>query len=344
MALDIYAKQIPVIDIAHMDVATLLSFMNTVAAKGAADATLTAKLGDIWTAFAQAADAYDIAYNPSRKDLLSDVLKALDDARDKSQGAWHVAILAALKSPNAEKQWIAQRLVQLYKDYHLEASDEYMKQTTNIQQMIQVIEADAAIMAALPGMGLDDYLTELKAKNEAFIAKMDERTTGTIGYVGGTVAAARAEVESKYRTFARMVNVVSSYEGGGVLDQFILVITAEIEHYRQILARKGGGSSSSSSSQQGGTSNGNGTAPENGGGTNTGTEEGGQQGGSSSEEGGQQGGGLPPSGGGEVGDDNGGSSENGGTGDNGGGLPPSGGGEVGDNSGGGGLPGSGGEG
>lgn len=32
MALDIYAKQIPGIDIAHMDVATLLSFMNTVAA------------------------------------------------------------------------------------------------------------------------------------------------------------------------------------------------------------------------------------------------------------------------------------------------------------------------
>lgn len=338
MALDIYAKQIPGIEIGRMDVATLLAFMNTVAAKGAADATLTAKLGDIWTAFAQAADAYDIAYNPSRKDLLSDVLKGLDDARDKSQGAWHVAILAALKSPNAEKQWIAQRLVQLYKDYHLDTADEYMKQTTNIQQMIQVIEADAAIMAALPGMGLDDYLTDLKAKNEAFNAKMDERTTGTIGYVGGTVAAARAEVESKYRTLVRMVNVVSSYEGGGVLDQFILVITAEIEHYRQILARKGGGSSSSSSSQQGGTSSQQG-------GTNSGTEQGGsEQGGSEqggSEQGGsEQGGGLPSDPGGEVGDDNGG-------GDNGGGgLPPSGGGEVGDNSGGGGggLPGSGGEG
>ena len=261
MALDINAKQIPGIDVAHMDVATLLSFMNTVAAKGAADATMTAKLGGIWTAFAQAANTYDAVYNPSQKDLLTDVLKKLDEDRDTSQSAWHVAILAGLKSPNATKQWMAQRLVQLYKDYHLDTSDEYMKQTTNIDQMIQVIEADAEIMAALPGMGLDDYLTDLKTKNQAFAAKMDERTTGTIGNVTGAVAAARAEVEAKYRTLVRMINVVSSYEGGGVLDQFILVITAEIEHYRQILARKGVGSGSSSSSSSNGQ---NGSDGENG--------------------------------------------------------------------------------
>ena len=267
--MDIYAKQIPNFDVSKPDNATLLAFVTTVATKGAADTTMTAKMGDIWTAFAQAADAYDVAYNPSRKDLLSDVLDTLDTDRDKSQGAWHVAILAQLKSPNATKQWIAQRLVQLYKDYHLDASDEYMKQTTNISQMLQVIEADAEIMAALPGMGLDDYLTDLKTKNEAFAAKMDERTTGTIGYVAGTVNAARHEVEAKYRTFMRMVNVVSSYEGGGVLDAFILVITAEIEHYKQILARKGVSTSSSSSnsgtSQQGTTNGSNGTTNESGG-------------------------------------------------------------------------------
>ena len=253
MTLDIYAKQVPGIEIGRMDVATLLSFMNKVAEKGAADATMTSKLGDIWTAFAQAASTYDLVYNPSRKDLLSDVLEELDDVRDKSQSAWHVAILAALKSPNQQKQWIAQQLVQFYKDYHLDVDDEYMKQTTNISQMLQVIEGDATIMAALPGMGLDDYLTDLKTKNEAFAAKMDERTTGTIGYVTGTVAAARADVEQKYRTLMRMINVVNSYEGGGVLDQFILVITAEIEHFRQILARKGAGSSSGGSSGSSGS-------------------------------------------------------------------------------------------
>lgn len=257
--MDINAKQIPNFDVSKPDNATLLSFMNTVAGHCAADATMQAKLGSIYTAFATSATAYDTAYNPSQKDLLSDVLKTMDDDRDKSLTAWHTAILAAQKSPNAAKQQVAMQLVQLYKDYHLDAGDEYMKETTNIQQMLQAVEGDATIMAALPGMGLDDYLSDLSAKNQDFAQKMAERTAGTVGKTTGVVAAARADVEQKYRTLMRMVNVVSSYEGGGVLDQFILVMTAEIEHYKQIMARKGSGSGSSSgggSSSDGGSSSG----------------------------------------------------------------------------------------
>ena len=261
--MDIYAKQIPNFDVSKPDNATLLSYMNTVAGHCAADATMQAKLGDIYTAFATAATAYDTAYNPSQKDLLSDVLEGMDDVRDKSVTAWHTAILAAQKSPNDTKRQIALQLVQFYKDYKLDTGDEYMKETTNIQQMLQAIEGNPTIMAALPGMGLDDYLTDLKTKNEAFAAKMAERTAGTVGKTTGVVAAARADVEQKYRTLMRMVNVVSSYEGGGVLDQFILVITAEIDHYKQIMARKGVGSGSSSSNSGGGTSdNGGGTTPD----------------------------------------------------------------------------------
>ena len=278
MALDINAKQIPGIEIGRMDNATLLSFMNVVAGHCAADATMQAKLGTIYTDFATSATAYDTVYNPSQKDLLSDVLDKMDDDRDKSMTAWHTAILAGLKSPNAAKQQVALQLVQLYKDYHLEAGDEYMKETTNIQQMLQAIEGDAAIMAALPGMGLDDYLTDLKTKNEAFAAKMAERTAGTVGKTTGVVAAARADVEQKYRTLMRMVNVVSSYEGGGVLDQFILVMTAEIEHYKQIMARKGkgsGGSSSGDSGDNGGGSsdNGGGSSDNPGSGDNPGSND-----------------------------------------------------------------------
>lgn len=240
--MDIYAKQIPNFDVSKPDNATLLSFVNTVAGHCAADATMQAKLGNIYTAFAASVNNYDTVYNPSKKDLLTDVLNELDGLRDKALTAWHTAILAALKSPNAAKQLVARQLVQLYKDYHMDADDEYMKQTTNIQQLIQAIESDQSIIDALPAMGLDDYLNDLKTKNEAFAAKMVERTAGTVGKTTGLVAAARTDVEQKYRTLMRMVNVVSSYEGGGVLDQFILVISAEIDHYRQIMARKGFGS------------------------------------------------------------------------------------------------------
>ena len=150
---------------------------------------------------------------------------------------------------------IARQLVQLYKDYHLDTADEYMKQTTNISQMIQAIEGNATIMAALPTMGLDDYLTDLKQKNEAFAAKMAERTAGTVGQEKGVVAAARTEVEKALRNLIRATNVVSIYEGDGGLDTFIDTMNAEIEHFKDILARKGysSGSSSSTNSGNGGT-------------------------------------------------------------------------------------------
>lgn len=254
--LDLNAIQITAIDIAHFDVATLLSFTNRILSRGQADATMQSKLGDIWTAYSQSANTYDLVYNPSRKDLLTDDLKELDKARDKADGAWHENILAAQRSPNETKARVARQLVQLYKDYHMDTGNEYMKQSENTSQMIQAIEGNAQIMAALPTMGLDEYLTDLKQKNEAFLAKMIERTDGTIGQIKGAVATARADVEQKYRNLMRMVNVVNSYEGNGVLDSFISAVNAEIEHYRQILARKG--VSTGSNSGGGTTPSGNG--------------------------------------------------------------------------------------
>lgn len=253
--INLNAKQIPDLQISRLDNATLLSAVDLMSQHVQHSAVARQKLGTIADAFVGATTAYDVAYNPSQKDLLTDVLKDLDDKRDKAQTAWHENILAGQRSPNEQKAMTARQLVQLYKDYHLDTADEYMKQTTNISQMIQAIEGNATIMAALPTMGLDDYLTDLKQKNEAFAAKMAERTAGTVGQEKGVVAAARTEVEKALRNLIRATNVVSIYEGDGGLDTFIDTMNAEIEHFKDILARKGysSGSSSSTNSGNGGT-------------------------------------------------------------------------------------------
>ena len=253
--INLNAKQISSLDYTRLDNATLLSAVDLMSQHVQHSTVARQKLGTIADAFVGATTAYDVAYNPSQKDLLTDVLKNLDDNRDKAQTAWHENILAGQRSPNEQKAMIARQLVQLYKDYHLDTADEYMKQTTNISQMIQAIEGNATIMAALPTMGLDDYLTDLKQKNEAFAAKMAERTAGTVGLAKGVVAAARTEVEKALRNLIRATNVVSIYEGDGGLDSFIDTMNAEIEHFKDILARKGysSGSSSSTNSGNGGT-------------------------------------------------------------------------------------------
>ncbi len=248
--LNLNAKQISDLQISRLDNATLLSCVTNMSLHVQHSEPARTKLGTIASDFVGASEAYDVAYNPSQKDLLSDVLADLDKVRDKSMTAWHGAILAAQNSPNEQKAMTARQLVQLYKDYKLDAADEYMKQTTNIRQMIQAIEGNAGIMAALPGMGLDEYLADLKAKNEAFAAKMAERTAGTVGREKGVVSAARTAVEQALRNLIRATNIVSAYEGDGGLDQFIDTMNAEMEHFRDILARKGG--SSSTNQNQGG--------------------------------------------------------------------------------------------
>ena len=242
--INLNAKQISDLQISRLDNATLLSAVDIMSQHVQHSEAARTKLGTIADTFVSAAAGYDEAYNPSQKDLLTDVLKEMDNVRDKAQTAWHENILAAQRSPNEQKAAVARQLVQYYKDYKLDTADEYMKQTTNIRQMIQAVDASAAITAALPTMGLDDYLTDLRQKNEAFAAKMAERTAGTVGREKGVVAAARTEVEKRLRDLIRATNVVSIYEGDGGLDQFIDTMNAEVEHFKDILARKGSGSGS----------------------------------------------------------------------------------------------------
>ncbi len=314
--LNLNAKQLTSLDWGHMDNATLLSAVDLMSQHTQHSQAARTKLGTIADAFVSATAAYDEAYNPSQKDLLTDVLADLDKVRDKAQTAWHENILSAQRSPNEQKAMVARQLVQFYKDYKLETADEYMKQTTNIRQMIQAVQADATIMAALPTMGLDDYLTDLNTKNEAFATKMAERTAGTVGREKGVVAAARTEVERRLRDLIRATNVVSIYEGDGGLDSFIDTMNAEVEHFKDIIARKGGGSggSSSSSSSNNGQNGSNGQ-----------TEQGGTEQGGGTENGGtEQGGGTENGGNGTLIDDpelddNGGGQNGGGSNDNGGG-------------------------
>lgn len=241
--LNIDSKQILSLNVTRMKNVALLSFVNEVREHVGASAVVQEKTGHYASDFLTAVEAYNKAYNPSPKDLLTDDLKALDASRDKALVAWHTAILAAQKSPNAQKATAAKQLVQTYKDYHVDASAEYMQETTNIAQMLDRVR-QTADMAMLDRMGLTDYLEDLTAKNAAFAATMSARTAGTVGKESGVVKAARETVEKAYRGLITAVNVVSLYEGDGGLDGFIDTVNAEVGHYRQILARSGSGSSS----------------------------------------------------------------------------------------------------
>jgi len=237
-----------------MDNATLLSFMHNVDEKGLAEnaAPMRTNLGDFWTPFHEAYLTYDRVFNPTRKSLETEDLKELDDARDNALGAYHEAVLGLQRNPNDSKRQAARQLNLNYDTYKPERSQEYMKETELIEQMTTDLRASQQLAAAIQLLGLDDYLTDLEQKNQAFADMMKGRTASTEGQQKGAVADARADLEKKYQLLRQMQNVASIYEGDTNYRPFLLAVNAEVEHYRQILARKGAGGGNSSGGDDGG--------------------------------------------------------------------------------------------
>ena len=224
-----------------MDNATLLSFCNNVDEKCQAEnaSPMRTTMGQFYTDFHAAAVQYDQVFNPARKSLDTEDIKNLDDARDDSLGAYHEAVLGLQRNPNEAKKQAARLLNLNYDTYKPERGQEYMKETELISQMTTEIRGSQELTAAIQLLGLEDYLNDLEQKNQAFAQLVKGRTASTEGYQKGAVAEARANLEQKYQLFRQMLNVASIYEGDADYRPFILAINAEVEHFRQILARKG---------------------------------------------------------------------------------------------------------
>ena len=256
--MNINARQLTLFDVTRMDVTTALGFFGQIKAQLDTNATLTATMAGVWTAYAAALQAYDDAYAQARRWEQTEDISALDTQRDMALSAYLNALKAMTASPNAQKQQAAKQLMFIREKYSLSASDEYMKETTAIRQMVQEMDASAEAQAALATTGLDDWFVDLKQKNEDFLAKMNERTDAQAGLQKGVVREARLACEAAYRNVVKLVNALSIVEVPAGLDYAPVIdrLNAEIEHYRQILARKGvttGTSSGGSSSSGGGT-------------------------------------------------------------------------------------------
>ena len=280
--MNINNKEVSHLDVTRFDNTTVLGFflqiMNIVAPKG----QLVAILAAVWSNFVNAFNAFDDAFAQARKWMQTGDIKSLDELRDAALSAFLNMLKAMQASPNQEKQSAAKYLMFIREKYNINPSDEYMKETTAVGQLIQELESNQQAQTALQTTGLNEWFLDLKAKNDAFLEKMNERTADQAGLQKGIVRNTRIACEAAYRNVVKLINALSIVEYPADMDYNtpIDLLNAEIEHYRLILARKGvstgsGGNSGSSTnsgtgSNQNQTENsGNGNENQNqGGGTN----------------------------------------------------------------------------
>ena len=276
--MNVNAKQVNGIDIHNrMDNTSVLGFFMQIKDIYDVNTALTTAMAGVWTAFTGALNAFDVAYAQTRKWMQTEEIDNLDKTRDSAVRAFMNAMKAMLASPNDTKAAAAKRIKFVRDKYEVNAEDEYMKETTAISQMVQDMEANCT--ADLATTGLDEWFADMKAKNEAFLDKMNERTEEQAGQQKGIVRETRNQAEAAYRDLMKLLNAMSicEYPSGIDFGNTIDHLNAEIEHYRQILARKGvstgsgsgsGGGTASPDPAQGGGNNGGSTPdPGTGGGT-----------------------------------------------------------------------------
>ena len=224
-----------------MDNTTALGFFNQIGQLISANAALQSALSTVWTAYIAAYEAFDEAFAQTRKWAQTEDIETLDKERDQALSAFNAALKSMLSSPNAAKQQAARRLMFVREKYTLNPSDEYMKETTAIQQMVQEMEDDVQADQALTTTGLIDWLQDLKQKNQAFLQKINERTAEQAGQQKGIVREKRLLAEAAYKNVVKLINAAAIMEVPEGLDWNSPIdrLNAEVEHYRQILARKG---------------------------------------------------------------------------------------------------------
>ena len=240
--MNINAKQMTSIDVHNkMDNTTALGFFNQIGQLISANAALQSALSTVWTAYVAAYEAFDEAFAQTRKWAQTEDIETLDKERDQALSAFNAALKSMLSSPNATKQQAARRLMFVREKYTLNPSDEYMKETTAIQQMVQEMEENVQADQALTTTGLIDWFQDLKQKNQAFLQKMNERTAAQAGQQKGIVREKRLLAEAAYKNVVRLINAAAIMEMPEGLDwnSPINRLNAEIDHYKNILARKG---------------------------------------------------------------------------------------------------------
>ena len=243
--MNINAKQTTSIDVHNkMDITTALGFFFQIREKIRTNEALRTALSTVWTAFSQAYAAFDQAYAQQRKWAQTEDLKNLDDQRDDALRAYLNMLKAMLASPNAEKAAKAKLLQNIRDKYALNPGGEYMKETTAIAQFVQEMDTNYQAELARQATGLEEFYQALKSANAAFLAKMNERTEEQSYQQKGIVRETRLQTEAAYRDLVKLINAMAIMEmpEGFYWDDVINSLNAEIDHYKNILARKGSNS------------------------------------------------------------------------------------------------------
>ena len=194
----------------------------------ATDSVLETKVNE----FTTAVDAFDDALKASATNPATATATAADDARDAAWRGGNNYLTAMCAYPDAEIAAYAAEAKSLFDKYGDPTKLAQTEESGVLHNLLQDLEAlDPSKRTAL---NLDVWITDLKTKEEAFLAAAAQRTEADAARQVGIVKETRTAAETAYRSLVDTVNALAMINGDAEYATFIDHVNAMIERQKAI--------------------------------------------------------------------------------------------------------------
>lgn len=180
------------------------------------------------------AEAIDVIRKSAKTSKLSDA----DHKRDGTNTGLGFVIEGYTYHFNDKKREAAERLEIVHNSFGNINRKGYEAETAAIDTMVDKLLNDYSEDLAL--LKLTEWVTELKADNEAFKAISDERYSDEAAKTQLKMKAVRKEVDVAYRNITNLINALVLVHGAETYAPFINELNQRIEKYNLIIAQRKG--------------------------------------------------------------------------------------------------------
>lgn len=174
----------------------------------------------------------DRAFKVSQGSLITTDIRSLDARRDAAIRGIRGVVVAYRYHFDAGAQAAANLLLQAIDKYGKQiASMNYQAQTATLKSLIQDLEVDADLTAALTSLHLTDWVAELKTANETFETTYLDRVRDNANKKMAPVSEYRPAAVEAYTTFVKHIEANNILNPSAALTDLIGQLQQLIEKY-----------------------------------------------------------------------------------------------------------------
>jgi len=199
---------------------------------------LTMKLGMVFTNFQQLVDNEGIALDKVLKSTFTKQMEIADNRRDETFRGLCDAVKSGLKHFRADVRQAAERLQVLLDRYGNLAVKPDDGETGSLIALINDLNTTYAADVAL--VGLNDWVAELNANNQAFDNLKNSRYTEETKRTQLIMKQERAKVDTVYHQMTDLINAYMLVEGEAAYADFVNELNRRIISHSNTLAIRQG--------------------------------------------------------------------------------------------------------